>query len=115
MATRAFIGTNPTDEPMTSQLPVIRPRSANMMRHIVASDGSHRRFSELAVFDARLYIRVRRIDEPAQLCCVCCRSRSQLHMAHELAGAFQQARRIPQPCRSFPANLNLASLICYEY
>ena len=24
-----------------------------------------RRFSELAVFDARLYIRVRRIDEPA--------------------------------------------------
>jgi len=26
---------------------------------------SQRRFSELAVFDARLYIRVRRIDEPA--------------------------------------------------
>jgi hypothetical protein len=27
--------------------------------------GLSRRFSELAVFDARLYIRVRRIDEPA--------------------------------------------------
>ena len=27
--------------------------------------GLPRRFSELAVFDARLYIRVRRIDEPA--------------------------------------------------
>jgi hypothetical protein len=26
--------------------------------------GLSRRFSELAVFDARLYIRVRRIDEP---------------------------------------------------
>jgi hypothetical protein len=28
-------------------------------------DALPRRFSELAVFDARLYIRVRRIDEPA--------------------------------------------------
>jgi hypothetical protein len=27
-----------------------------------------RRFSELAVFDARLYIRIRRIDQPAQGC-----------------------------------------------
>jgi hypothetical protein len=85
-------------------LPVIRPRSANPVRHIVTSLAVHiraglpRRFSELAVFDARLYIRVRRIDEPAQLCGVCGRSRSQLHMAHELAGALQQARRIPQRC-----------------
>src|SRR4029077_4858270 len=53
---------------------------------------------ELAVFDARLYIRVRRIDEPAQLCGVCDGSRSQLHMAHELAGALQQAGRIRQRC-----------------
>ena len=29
------------------------------------SASTSRRFSELAVFDARLYIRVRRIDEPA--------------------------------------------------
>ena len=91
------------------------------MRHIVTSLSVHirvglpRRFSELAVFDARLYVRVRRIDEPAQLCGVCGRSRPQLHMAHELAGAVQQARRIPQRCRRLPANLNPASLICYEY
>jgi len=57
-----------------------------------------RRFSELAVFDARLYIRVRRIDEPAYRCGVRGRSRSQLHMAHELAGALQQAGRIRQHC-----------------
>jgi len=56
------------------------------------------RFSELAVFDARLYIRVGRIDEPTQLCGVCGRFRAQLHMAHELAGALQQAPRIPQRC-----------------
>ena len=52
--------------------------------------------SYLAVFDARLYIRIRRIDEPVQFCGVGGGSRSQLHMAHELAGALQQARRIPQ-------------------
>src|SRR3984885_788521 len=51
-----------------------------------------------AVFDARFYIRVRRIDESAERCGVCGRSRSQLHMAHELAGALQQARRIRQRC-----------------
>jgi hypothetical protein len=51
--------------------PVIRARSANTMRHIVTNLAAHirdalpRRFSELAMFDARLYIRVRRIDEPA--------------------------------------------------
>src|ERR1700693_2403316 len=56
------------------------------------------RFSELAVFDARLYIRVRRIDEPTQLCGVCGCSRSQLHMAHELAGALQQVCQIRQRC-----------------
>jgi hypothetical protein len=63
--------------------------------------GSHcamlpRRFSELAVFDARLYMRVRQIDERAWLCGVCGCSRSQLDMAHELAGALQQACRIRQ-------------------
>ena len=51
-------------------------------------------FSELAVFHARLYVRVRRLDEPAERCGVCGRSRSQLYMAHELAGALQQAGRI---------------------
>ena len=55
-----------------------------------------RRFSELAVFDARHYVRVRRIDEPAQRCGACGRIRSQFHVAHELAGALQQAGRIRQ-------------------
>jgi len=59
--------------------------------------GLARRFSELAIFDARLYIRIRRIDEPIELCGVGGRPRSQLHMAHELSGALQQAPRIPQP------------------
>ena len=45
---------------------------------------------------ARLYIRVRRINQPAQLCGVRGRSMPQLHMAHELAGALQQAGRIRQ-------------------
>src|ERR1700721_1507293 len=53
---------------------------------------------ELAVLDARLYIRVRRIDQPAESCGACSRSGSQLHMAHELAGALQQAGRIRQCC-----------------
>jgi len=56
------------------------------------------RHSELAVFDPRLYIRVRHFDEPAQGCGVCGRSGSELHMAHELAGALQQAGRIRQRC-----------------
>ena len=51
---------------------VVRPEPAanpgtpivtNLAAHI--RDALPRRFSELAVFDARLYIRVRRIDEPA--------------------------------------------------
>ncbi len=56
---------------ITSRLTVIRPTISNTMRHIVTNLAAHirgalpRRFSELAVFDARLYIRVRRIDEPA--------------------------------------------------
>ena len=53
-------------------------------------------FSELAVFDARLYIRVRRIDEPAERCGVGGRSPSQFHMAHEFAGALQQAGWVRQ-------------------
>src|SRR6202022_1313684 len=56
------------------------------------------RFSELAVFNAGLYIRVRRLDEPAERCGVRGRSRSQLHMTHELAGALQQPGRIRQRC-----------------
>src|SRR5579864_8340502 len=50
----------------------------------------------LTVFDARLDIRVRDFDEPAQGCGVYACSRSQLHMAHELAGALQQAGWIGQ-------------------
>jgi hypothetical protein len=62
---------NQKDEPITSGLTVIRPRLVDSMRHTVADLSIHirvdpsRRFSELAVFDARLYIRVRRVDEPA--------------------------------------------------
>src|SRR3984893_14278879 len=56
------------------------------------------RFPELAVFNARPYIRVRCLDEPAERCGVSGGSRSQLHMAHELAGALQQAGRIRQRC-----------------
>jgi hypothetical protein len=53
------------------ELPVIRPRSVNTMQHrftnlaVHIRDALPRRFSELAVFDARLYIRIRCIDEPA--------------------------------------------------
>jgi hypothetical protein len=54
------------------------------------------RLSELAVFNTRFYVRVRHLDEPVERCGVCSRSRSQLHMAHELAGALQQAGRIRQ-------------------
>src|SRR5277367_533155 len=50
----------------------------------------------LAVFNARLYVRVRHLDEPAERCGVYGRFRSQFHMAHELAVALQQARRIRQ-------------------
>src|SRR5580704_17654348 len=57
-----------------------------------------RRFPELSVFNARPYIRVRCLDEPAERCGVGGRSRSQLHMGHELAGALQQAGRIRQRC-----------------
>jgi hypothetical protein len=53
---------------------------------------------ELAVFDARLYIRVRCADQPAQRRGVCGRSRSQLHVAHELAGALQQVSGVRQGC-----------------
>ena len=57
-----FIGTNLTDEPKTS---------ISKTRHIVTDLAVDirvalpRHFSELAVFDARLYIRVRRIDKPS--------------------------------------------------
>lgn len=44
---------------------------------------------ELAVFDTRLDIRVRRLDELAKRYSVCGRSRSQFHMTHSLARALQ--------------------------
>jgi hypothetical protein len=45
---------------------VIRPRAANAVQHLwrLISAISKRLF-ELAVFNTRLYIRVRRFDEPA--------------------------------------------------
>jgi len=55
-----------------------------------------RRFPELAVFDARLYIRVSRMDKPVERCGVCGRFWSQLHVAHEFAGALQNVRLIMQ-------------------
>ena len=58
---------------------------------VVSSPGK-----QLTVFDARLYIRVRRVDQPGQHCGVCGRSGSQFHMAHEPAGALQQVSRIRQ-------------------
>jgi predicted ester cyclase len=51
---------------------------------------------ERLLLDARLYIRVRRIDEPAQRGGVCGRFRPEFHMPHELAAALQQAGRIRQ-------------------
>ncbi len=68
---RQLRATSPACGKSAHSFPVARPRSANTMRHIVTNlaadirDALPRRFSELAVFDARLYIRVRRIDEPA--------------------------------------------------
>ena len=55
-------------------------------------------FRELAVFDTRFYMRVRRLDECAERGGVCGGFRSQFHVAHELASAVQQARRIRQHC-----------------
>ena len=52
-------------------LAVIGQRLTNSVQHFLTNLAVHirvrlpRRFSELAVFDARFYIRVRRIDEPA--------------------------------------------------
>jgi hypothetical protein len=67
------------------------------------------RFSELAVFYAGLYVQVRRLDEPAERCGVCGPSRSHLHMAHELAGALQQAGRIRQRCAVKEAHVHVRS------
>lgn len=50
----------------------------------------------LAVFDAGLYVGVRVLDESAYRSGVYGRSRSQLYMAHEFAGALQHAGRIGQ-------------------
>src|SRR5258708_30462582 len=60
------------------------------------STGLQLRESALTVFDACLDVRPGRIDEPGQRRRVCTRFGSQLHMAHEPAGALQQARRIRQ-------------------
>ncbi len=56
-------------------------------------EGSARSIS-LAVFHARLDIGVCRIDQLAQRGGVDGRSRRQLHVAHELARAYEQAGRI---------------------
>src|SRR5271170_3707181 len=69
-----------------------------VMPFVLNSIRFRHRMAGASRFDARLYIPVRRIDEFAQGCGVCERSRSQLHMAHELAGALQQAGRIRQRC-----------------
>src|SRR2546421_11326854 len=50
-----------------------------------------------AVFNPRLYVRVRRMDQLAQGRGIYGRSRPQLHVAHKLAVAHQQAGRIRQP------------------
>ena len=55
-------------------------------------------YSELAVFNARLYVLVRRTDETSERWGVYRRSGSQLYVAHKLAGALQQARRVRQCC-----------------
>src|SRR3954468_11749447 len=57
-----------------------------------------RRFCELTVFDARLHIRVGRVDQRAERGVIRSHSRPQLYMAHELAGALQQVGRIRQRC-----------------
>ena len=74
-----------------SASPSDNPLPANATRHLVA-------MWRLAVFDPRLDIRIGQFDEPAQRSRVCRRFRSQLHMAHELPAAFQQAGRIRQRC-----------------
>ncbi len=48
------------------------------------------------IFDAVLYVRVRRFDEPAKSGGVYRHSRPELYMAHELAGALQQAGGVRQ-------------------
>ncbi len=50
----------------------------------------------LPVFRPRLYIQVCHLDEPCERSAVYGRSRPQLHMAHKLASALQQASRIRQ-------------------
>jgi len=52
--------------------------------------------TELAVFEARLDIRVRRFDEPVERGFMGDTPRPQFDMAHELAGALQQAGWIRQ-------------------
>jgi hypothetical protein len=54
--------------------------------------------SELAVFNARLYIPVRRLYKSAYRGRVCGRSGSELHMAHGLARALQQVCGIRERC-----------------
>ena len=54
------------------------------------------RFSRLAVFQARLDVRVGQLDQPAERHGVGGSSRPQLHMAHELSAAVQQAGWVRQ-------------------
>src|SRR3974390_2360699 len=71
--------------------------------------GWNRRVSQLSVFDARFYVRVRRIDEPAKRCGVGRHSRSQLHMTHALAGSLQQTGGVPQRCTLKESHIHVRS------
>src|ERR1700733_136835 len=63
-----------------------------------SGDASSIQPSELAVFYAGLDVGVGIFDELVERCGVWDRSRFELHVAHVLAGALQQARRIEQGC-----------------
>lgn len=63
----------------------------------------------LAVFQTRLYVGVRRLDEHAERCGVSGGSRSQLHMAHKLAGTLQQAGRIVKRCAVKESHVDVRS------
>ena len=76
--------------------------------HISTLDSDPRSvYRPLAVLNTCLDIRVRGLDELPERCGVGGRSRSQLHMAHELAGALQQAARIGQRCAVKEAHINM--------
>src|SRR5215472_14941049 len=77
-------------------------QASDLRRTARASPGS-------TIFDARLDIRVRHFDEPAERCGICRGSRSKLHMTHELAVALQQAGRIGQGCAMIEPHVDMRS------